>query len=108
MQSNMHQKRPLDAQNAQPIPMPEGGRSERPKAVQTPAHYHAGVRSGYAPDQPMSVIIVQTGRGAGHCPGPVVGGLRGGPSPSGDIFVAGQNIIINQQLLHIILEILKI
>jgi hypothetical protein len=42
----------------------------------------------------MLVIIVQTSRGAGHCPGPVVGGLRGGSSPSGDIFVAGQNIII--------------
>ena len=32
MQYNMYHKRPLDAQNAQPIPMPEGGRSERPKA----------------------------------------------------------------------------
>ena len=61
---------------------------------ETPAYYHAGVRSGYAPDQPVSVIIVQTNRGARHCLGLVVGGLRGGPSPSGDIFVAGQNIII--------------
>ena len=26
----MYHKRPLDAQNAQPIPMPGGGRSERP------------------------------------------------------------------------------
>jgi hypothetical protein len=42
----------------------------------------------------VSVIIVQTDRGARHCLGLVVGGLRGGPSPSGDIFVAGQNIII--------------
>ena len=33
-------------------------------------------------------------QGARHCLGLVVGGLRGGPSPSGDIFVAGQNIII--------------
>ena len=30
MQYNMYHKRPLDAQNAQPIPMPGGGRSERP------------------------------------------------------------------------------
>ena len=66
----------------------------RPGGVQTPAYYHAGVRSGYAPDQPVSVIIVQTDRGARHCLGLVVGGLRDGSSPSGDIFVAGQNIII--------------
>ena len=62
---------------------------------ETPAYYHAGVRSGHATEQPMSVIIVQTDRGARHCLGLVVGGLRGGPSPSGDIFVAGQNIIID-------------
>jgi hypothetical protein len=37
MQSNMYHKRSLDAQNAQPIPMPEGGRSERPKAARKPA-----------------------------------------------------------------------
>jgi hypothetical protein len=42
----------------------------------------------------VSVIIVQTDRGARHCLGLVVGGLRDGSSPSGDIFVAGQNIII--------------
>ena len=36
MQYNMYHKRPLDAQNAQPIPMPEGGRSERPKARSRP------------------------------------------------------------------------
>ena len=30
MQYNMYHKRPLDAQNAQPIPMPGGGRSDRP------------------------------------------------------------------------------
>ena len=30
MPYNMYHKRPLDAQNAQPIPMPGGGRSERP------------------------------------------------------------------------------
>jgi hypothetical protein len=28
MQYNMYHKRHLDAQNARPIPMPEGGRSE--------------------------------------------------------------------------------
>ena len=28
--NNMYHKRPLDAQNAQPIPMPGGGRSDRP------------------------------------------------------------------------------
>jgi hypothetical protein len=33
---NMYHKRPLDAQNAKPIPMPEGGRSERPKAGSRP------------------------------------------------------------------------
>ena len=36
MQYNMYHKRPLDAQNALPIPMPEGGRSERPKAGNRP------------------------------------------------------------------------
>ena len=36
MQYNMYHKRPLDAQNAQPIPMPEGGRSKRPKAGSRP------------------------------------------------------------------------
>ena len=30
IQYNMYHKRPLDAQNAQPIPMPGGGRSDRP------------------------------------------------------------------------------
>jgi hypothetical protein len=44
----------------------------------------------------VSVIIVQTDRGARHCLVLVVGGLRGGSSPSGDIFVAGQNIIIEE------------
>ena len=68
----------------------------RPGGVQTPAYYHAGVRSGHATEQPMSVIIVQTDRGARHCLGLVVGGLRDGSSPSGDIFVAGQNIIIRR------------
>ena len=29
MPYNMYHKRPLDAQNAQPIPMPGGGRSDR-------------------------------------------------------------------------------
>jgi hypothetical protein len=33
---NMYHKRPLGAQNAQPIPMPEGGRSERPEAGSRP------------------------------------------------------------------------
>jgi len=32
----MYHKRPIDAQNAQPIPMPEGGRSERPEAGSRP------------------------------------------------------------------------
>ena len=38
MQFNMYHKHPLDAQNAQPIPMLEGGRSERPQAGSRPAH----------------------------------------------------------------------
>jgi hypothetical protein len=38
MQYNMYtyHKRPLDAQNAHPIPMPEGARSERPEAGSRP------------------------------------------------------------------------
>jgi hypothetical protein len=36
MHCNMYHKRPLDAQNAQPIPMPERGRSKRPKAGSWP------------------------------------------------------------------------
>ena len=36
LEYNMYHKRPLDAQNAQPIPMPGGGRSERPKAGSRP------------------------------------------------------------------------
>ena len=36
MQYNMYHKRPLDAQIAQPIPMLEDGRSERPKAGSRP------------------------------------------------------------------------
>ena len=39
----MYHKRPLDAQNAQPIPMPEGGRSERPKAGSRPAPQGMGI-----------------------------------------------------------------
>jgi hypothetical protein len=31
LQYNMYHKRPMDAQKAQPTPVPEGGRSERPE-----------------------------------------------------------------------------
>jgi hypothetical protein len=36
MQYNMSRKRPMDAQNTQPIPMPKGGQSVRPKARSRP------------------------------------------------------------------------
>ena len=42
----MYHKRPLDSQNAQPIPMPEGGRSERPKH---------GPKAGSRPPQGMGI-----------------------------------------------------
>jgi hypothetical protein len=62
MQYNMYHKRPLDAQNAQPIPMPEGGRSERPKAGREPATAgngdHGAILAGAAvsPPGPQRII----------------------------------------------------
>jgi hypothetical protein len=38
IQYNMYHMRPLDAQKSQPIPMPEGGQSERPKSESRPPH----------------------------------------------------------------------
>jgi hypothetical protein len=56
MQYSMYHKRPLDAQNTQPIPMPEGGRSERPEAGRSGIHFGgrccltAGATMDHSPD----------------------------------------------------------
>jgi hypothetical protein len=54
MQYNMYHKRPLDAQNAQPIPMPEGGRSNQEAEGREPAA--AGHGAAVSPPGPQRII----------------------------------------------------
>jgi hypothetical protein len=62
----MYHRRPLDAQNAQPIPMPEGGRSERPKAGKPAAAGHGDRRAilagaAVSPPGPQRIIAQMLG-----------------------------------------------
>ena len=62
MQYNMYHKRPLDAQNAQPIPMPEGGRSNQEAEGREPAAAGHGDRgailagAAVSPPGPQRII----------------------------------------------------
>jgi hypothetical protein len=51
----MYHKRFLDAQIAQPTPMPEGGRSQRPKSGSRPPQ-GMGIASAVSPPGPQRII----------------------------------------------------